>query len=176
MFTLPVSVHQLLWSKIIVSTVWFVASFLAVTLSGVIVSFRVDYVTGFFSSLQSLFQQLTAYYAVNGIAFLLELIVLIFLGCAAICLLFYAAMAVGNSFANHKALLSVVFFFVFQFVSQLVGTLSVFSLDGINLGFNLEPVAAIHAAMGISIVCALIYGAVFYIITTFMLKKHLNLA
>ena len=175
MFTLPVSVHQLIWSKIIVSTVWFVATFLAVSLSGVIVSFRVAYATEFISSLQELFRQLTAYYAFNGAAFLLEALVLVFLGCTAICLLFYAAMAVGHSFANHKILLSVAFFFVFQFAAQIVGSISAFSLNGLGANWCLEPVGAIHAVMGLSIVCTLIYSAVFYVITAFMLKKHLNL-
>ncbi|MGE4485104.1 MAG: hypothetical protein AB7C97_08345 [Oscillospiraceae bacterium] len=175
MFTLPVSVHQLVWSKIIVSTVWFVATFLAVALSGLIVSFRVEYVTDFIASLQELFRQFTAYFALNGAAFLLETLVLVFLSSAAVCLLFYAAMAVGHSFANHKILLSVAFFFVFQLAAQLVVSISALGLNGLDMNWNLEPVGAVHAAMGVGIACTLIYGAVFYVITTVMLKKHLNL-
>ena len=175
MFTLPVSVHQLVWSKIIVSTVWFVATAAAVTLSGIIVSFQVDYVTKFFRMLRELFAQLTAYYAINGAAFLLELLILLFFGCASICLLFYAAISVGHSFANHKGLLSVAFFFGFQFVSQLVGSLSVFGLDDLNLFWGLNQVASMHAFLWMGIAGTLIYAAIFYAITTFMLKRHLNL-
>jgi len=175
MFTLPASVHELVWSKIIVSTAWFVATFLAVCLSGLIVSFRVAYVLRFFAELKDLFRQLTTYYAINGVAFLLEGLLLIFLACAALCLLFYAAMAVGHSFANHKTALSVVFFFAFQFAAQMIGSISIFSLAGLDLIWIRDPVAAIHTFMGIGIAYALFYGAVFYVITTFMLKKRLNL-
>lgn len=175
MFTLPVSVHQLVWSKIIVSTVWFMATFLAVALSSLIVSFRVAFVSDFLSWMQELFREITAYYAINGVAFLLEALVLMFLGGAAICLLFYAAMAVGHSFANHKILLSVVSFFAFQFATQLIGSISVFGLIGFDLPWNFGPVAAVHTFMATAIVSTLIYGAVFYVITTMMLKKRLNL-
>lgn len=175
MFTLPVSVHQLVWSKIIVSFVWFMATTVAISLSGVIVSFRVSYVTKFFLMLKELFQQLTAYYAVNGAAFLIEALIFLFLGCAAICLLFYASIAMGHSFANHKKLLSVAFFFGLQFLAQLVGSLSIFGLDDLDLFWGLSEVAAMHAGMWIGIAGALLYAAIFYIITTFMLKNHLNL-
>ena len=37
------------------------------------------------------------------------------------CLLFYAPMSIGYSFANHKGLLSVVFYFVIQAVQQIFG-------------------------------------------------------
>lgn len=175
MFTLPVSVHQLVWSKIIVSTAWFVATFIVVALSGLIASFRLAYVSDFVARIGEFFRQVTTYYAINGAAFLVEALVLAFLGCAALCLLFYAAMAVGHSFANHKALLSVVFFFAFQFATQLAGTLGIFGLGDLNIVWSFSTMAAIHAAMGAAIATTLIYGAVFYVITTLMLKKHLNL-
>jgi hypothetical protein len=175
MFSLPVSVHELVWSKIIVSTVWFIATFFAVALSGLIVAFRVKYVSESIAFLRELFQKITSYYAINGAAFLLEALVLIFIGCASLCLLFYAAMAVGHSFANHKILLSVAFFFGFQFATQMVGSVVAFALTGFNFNWSPEPMEAIHAAMGAGIACALIYGAIFYFVTTFMLKKHLNL-
>lgn len=175
MFTLPVSIHQLVWSKIIVSAVWFAVTFLADSLAFLIATFRVAYVKGFVSQVEELFRQITAYYAINGAAFLLEALVLAFLGCAALCLLFYAAMAVGYSFDNHKGLLSVVFFFVFQFAVQLVTGFSVSGLGEFNLDWNLAPVAAVHAFMWFGIVCTLIFAAVFYVITILMLKKRLNL-
>lgn len=175
MFTLPVSVHQLVWSKIIVSTVWFAATFLAVGFSGLVASFRLAYVDDFISRIGELFRQITAYYAINGAAFLAEALVLAFVGCAALCLLFYASMSVGHSFANHKTLLSVVCFFAFQFATQMVGTLGILGLGDIDFVWRFSNMAAIHAAMGAAIISALVYGAIFYVVTVLMLKKHLNL-
>jgi len=175
MFTLPVSIHELVWSKIIVSVAWFAATVVSVILSGIIVTFRIAYVTGFAAQLKEMFQQITAYYAMNGIAMVLEALLLAFLSCAAICLLFYASIAVGHSFTNRKALMSVVFFFIFQFATQVVGSVSAFGLADYNPFMNMGPVAVVHAGMWLAILAALIYCAVFYVITTYMLKKRLNL-
>ena len=76
-----------------------------------------------------LFQELNAYYAFNGTAFLLELLVLMLAACMSFSLQFYAALAVGHSFANHKMALSVAFFFAFQFVMQMVSGVLLAMLD-----------------------------------------------
>ena len=175
MFTLPASVHQLVWSKILVSTVWFIATGIAVMLSFCIMAYQVGMVTGFLREIADILSQVTAYYAINGAAFFAELLALTLVGCAAACLQFYAAMAVGYSFANHKTLLSVVFFFAFQFVMQILGTMGLFGIDDLNLSWGLNGVTALHVGMSIAIVAVALYGAVFYVITTLMLKKHLNL-
>jgi hypothetical protein len=101
--------------------------------------------------------------------------VLLLLNCAVICLLFYAAMALGYSFARHKSLLSVVFFFALQFATQFLMSVFTFGLEGFKINCNLNTIAAIHTAMWIGIAGSLVYGAIYYLITTLMLKKHLNL-
>ncbi len=182
MFTLPVSVHQQVWSKIIVSAVWFFLTGAAVMLSLMMISLDVGVIQGFFRGLRAFFQAITAYYALNGTAILLELLVLFFVGCAALCLQFYAAMAVGNSFANHKTALSVVFFFVFQFATQFISSLLLSGLDTpgmaqflANLDFQLRGMAAIHAGIALMTLLTAIDGAVFYVITVYFLKNRLNL-
>ena len=56
--------------------------------------------------------------------------------------MFYAAMAVGHSFAKHKTLLSVVFFFAFFIALQFLGLTSAFSFDGFSFG----GAPAVHAS------------------------------
>ena len=171
MFTLPASVHQQVWSKIIVSTAWAVVSGIAVSLALVIATFRVHYINQMIQWMQQALHQITTYYALNGAVFLLELLILLFTSCAAFCLQFYAAMSVGHSFVNHKTFFSVVFFFVFQFALQFLGLTSAFSFEG----FNLAGVAAVHTFIWVCIAVTVAVGAVFYVITTIFLKKHLNL-
>ncbi len=77
-----------------------------------VAAFNVSFLTDLASVFPKLFQQMTAYYAVNGTVFALELLALIAMSFS---LQFYAALAAGHSFANHKMALSVAFFFVFQF-------------------------------------------------------------
>ena len=182
MLTLPASVHQQVWSKLIVSSVWFIVTGVAVMISFMMMALDVGFVEGFVHALQVLFQQVTAYYAINGTVFLLELLVLAFAGCIAFCLQFYAALAIGHSFSNHKFAWSVAFFFILQFASQLVGSLLLLSLDApfINrllgsLDFRVSGMAGVHVGMSILIVVCLVYAAVFYVITTYFLKNRLNL-
>ena len=164
MFTLPASVHQHVWSKLIVSAVWFIAT-------GVVVSV-----------FPKLFQQMTAYYAVNGTVFALELLALMLAACMSFSLQFYAALAAGHSFANHKMALSVAFFFAFQFVVQMAGAIVLVLLDEgplhqflLTLDFQLTGVAAVHFTMVALLLLTVLYGAIFYIVTTITLKKRLNL-
>lgn len=129
-----------------------------------------------------LFQQMTAYYAVNGTVFALELLALMLAACMSFSLQFYAALAAGHSFANHKMALSVAFFFVFQFVVQMAGAIVLVLLDEgplhqflLTLDFQLTGVAAVHFTMVALLLLTVLYGAIFYIVTTITLKKRLNL-
>ena len=182
MFTLPVSVHQHVWSKLIVSAVWFILTGVVVFLSVLVLAFNVSFLTDLAEIFPKLFEQLTAYYAVNGTAFILEALILAFAGCMTFSLQFYAALAVGHSFPNHKMALSVVFYFVFQFAMQILGAFLILALDEgplyqllMRLDFHIDGAAAVHFAMWILIALTALYGAVFYFVTALTLKKRLNL-
>lgn len=98
MLTLPVSVHQQVWSKLIVSAVWFAATVVMVIAAACIVAFDIDFIKYFFQGVGELLgdlRKLEAYYAVNGTAIVAEGVVLCFLACCAMCLQFYAALAAG---------------------------------------------------------------------------------
>ena len=184
MFTLPVSVHQHIWSKVIVSSVWFIATVLAIIAASLIVAFQggflrelLDVFRWFFEGLE----KLKISEALNGTVYLLEFAVLMFLSLVAFSLQFYAALAAGHSRANHKMLWSVVWFFGFQFALQFLGSLLFISLDRLgipnflNLNWDVAPAVAIHMGLLFMIGCVIVYGAIFYAVTTFFLKKHLNL-
>ena len=97
MLTLPVSVHQHVWSKLLVSMLWFVATAVVVFLAFVILVYEVGLAQQFFTGLGELLRQvrLGDYYlelgSVVGIG--VEVLVLLVLSCAGGCLQIYAAMA-----------------------------------------------------------------------------------
>ena len=183
MFTLPVSVHQHIWSKLIVSVVWFAATILAIIAASLIVAYQRGFLWEFFDVLRWFFegpQKLKISETLNGTAYLVEFAVLMFLSMAAFALQFYAALAAGHSRANHKMVWSVAWFFGFQFALQFLGSLLFITLDRLHIPFpfHLEiqsATVAIHVGLLMAIGCVIIYGAIFYAITTFFLKKHLNL-
>ena len=186
MMTLPVSVHQHIWSKLLVSAVWFALTIVVVCLACLVMAFDVDLVQQIAGGFRELFQEicrnLSAYYAINGTAVIVEFLVLCFVGCCAMCLQFYAALSIGHSHPNHKMAWSVLWFFLMQFIMQfLFGTL-VALLDEswfhhLLLGWtdNISGMASVHLGMITVILGEVIYGAIFYILTTWFLKKHLNL-
>lgn len=182
MFTLPASVHQHVWSKIIVSSVWFILTGFVVVLAFFLMVYEVGFMRSFLAELRYLLENITGYYALNGTAIALEMAALTFLGFAAMSLQFYAAMATGHSFANHKGLLSVAFFFVYQFATQMLGGMLMMLLDNswlhrflLQFNFNLDMMSAIHVCMAICLVAVAIYGGIFYAVTTIVLQKKLNL-
>lgn len=177
MFTLPASVHQQIWSKLIVSAVWFIATGLAVVAAGFILVAQQGFWLEIRRGFAEIFRHLTAYYAFNGTAFLFELLALIFVGCCVLCLEFYAAMAIGHSFAAHKVLYSVVSFLGLQFVMQLLsgGILVGTNYDILVVALPSDGVLAMHSVMLTMIVSTAVFGAVYYVITTMFLKKRLNL-
>ena len=183
MFTLPVSIHQHIWSKLIVSAVWFVATVLAIIAASLIVAYDVGFLRGFFDFLSWFFeglQKLKISETLNGTAYLVEFAVLMFLSLAAFSLQFYAALAAGHSRANRKMLWSVVWFFGFQFGLQFLGSMLFITLDRLHIPFPFDleihsAEAAIHVGLLMAIGFVIVYGAIFYAVTTFFLKKHLNL-
>ena len=184
MLTLPVSVHQHVWSKLIVSAVWFALTMVMIGLSVCIMAFRIDAVGAVFDLLRRMMEDVNAYYALNGTAVVLELLVVCFLGCCAMCLHFYTALAIGHSFSGRKLAWSVAWYFILQFAVQLIGGLLVTLLDeswlhhlllGWTDSWELSGMAAVHLGMFVLIVGELIYGAAYYLVTTYFLKKRLNL-
>jgi len=189
MFTLPVSVHQHIWSKLIVSAVWFIATVLAVILASLIVASDVSVLEELFGILRELFQSirmLKISEALNGTVILAEFFGLIFLALMAFSLQFYAALAAGHSRSGHKMVWSVVLFFAFQFAVQFFGALLFAGLDKVDffhimiqpylaIDVNLRGAAAVHIGLLLAIAVVAAYGAIFYAVTTFFLKKHLNL-
>ena len=190
MFTLPAGVHSLLWSKLITAALFFIFTFLADALAVAIVVWRGGMAADIYHGFASFFQELNGYYMANGVAFALEALALLFVSLLVTCLLFYAPMSIGYSFANHKGLLSVVFYFVIQAILQIFG---VAVLSGVvndtvfhclltdamdNLGRTDTAAAAIQAAHGtmlLALFTELFLGVLLYFLTYVMLRKHRNL-
>ena len=178
MFTLPVSTHQLVWAKLITSVVWFLGAAVIDVLALLALVVNLGMFQEFGRFVIEVKEQLTAYLVGNGIAFLVELALLFVVGCLVLCLNFYAPLAIGHSFARHKLLWSVVFFFAIQIVIQIIG--GVFGLIALphlwSVNFNfMTAAAAAHAMMWSSILVTAIYGAVLYGVTLYMLRKRQNL-
>ena len=186
MMTLPVSIHQQIWSKLIVSTVWFAATVAVIGLACFIMAADIRFIGELWQGLGDL----TAYVVrsnhldlvANGAAFCAELLILCIAGAIALCLRFYSAMAIGFSFPNHKGLLSVAAYMVTDVAVQIFGFSGISLLNDswlhrLLLGWepNVSAAAGMHLSMWLLILLEIIYAAVFYFLTVYFLQKHLNL-
>lgn len=180
MFTLPVSTTELIFSKLIVSIVWFLGTFavdaLGMLLSGMlggyedIVRFRFAFTFGAPYSMPTITQAQAGWLTVG-------VVVLVVLCGLALCLMTYAAMAIGQSFKKNKGLMSVVFFFVLWIGTRLVLALIFGAFYGsASAAVNTMTVLqALWTVLGCACVGALAFCAGFFFLTHGMLRKHLNL-
>lgn len=175
MLTLPVSIHQHLWAKLIVSAVWFGASLVMTVL------YLVVYVADDLDDLGQLLVHgnlvriggTTLSLTMPDVQLLsLELLVLILAAGCTICLQFYAALAVGHSFSQHKKALSVASFVVLSMISSVLTEL----MPSPDVEFLHSYVAQLHLAIWLIILGTAVIGAVYYAVTAWFLKYRLNLS
>ena len=176
MMTLPVTVHEHIAAKLIVSMIWFALTALTVWQAEPAMRFMLE--LGELMRTIDLSGQM-----MHAIVVCIEMLMLIVLWGVGVCLQFYAAMAVGHSFSSHKLALSFVAYFVLQFALQIVSIavanlLVSFDLDGILARFiaNASDFTAIHVTLLLLMGVALVFGAVHYVITAYFMKNRLNLS
>ncbi len=174
MLTLPVNIHQLMWSKLIVSLVWFVATAAVVVLIIVltIVNFSHMELARLFAGLPTFTQLLELIRAAGFRTFRLIFVGLEFLALCitaglCFCLHFYAAISIGHCFTNHKGLWSVLSYICISIVTSLCAT---------KLTSLAPSSAEIEVLVGLMIAFEVVIGAAFYLISTHSLRRGLNLA
>ena len=187
MFTLPVSVHELIWSKLIVSLVWFLGTGLLIFLVMTLMALNLSH-----TNLQMILEQFPSWSEILGwldeagvrgqvITFLVQIVLGTLIGIFAVCLHFYGAMALGHMFSKDKVLLSIVFFVGISFAFNLMEM--GYGIVGFGLS-DLENMDMSGAREGLSFVSTVIWhgiglsavqAAVMYLATFLGLKKGLNL-
>ena len=186
MFTLPVNVHELIWSKLIVSLVWFLATGLLIL---AVMAFNAFNLSG--TNLQLIFSEFPTWAEIrqelDALGIHGELFGLFgwagaasLLGIVVNCLHFYGAMSLGHMFTKNKVLLSVVFFILISFAFNIMDM----GYGAATISMDLEMVDMETAQEGIrfaltvartACLIQLIQGAVLYLATALGLKRGLNL-
>jgi hypothetical protein len=189
MHTLPVSVHGLVWSKMIVSIVWFAATFAVIGLVLLLTAIiQTDTsLAQFFAGFPS-WAEIKAFMEQAGIrsgdlwVIGLETLLCVLVGGLFTCLHFYAAMALGHMFSKDKILLSIVFYVAISFVLSMATTGysagRFYSVGEASYTLETAPEAIrfAKAMLGEMLLIEAIQTAVLYVATVLGLKKGLNLA
>lgn len=179
MFTLPVSTGALIWSKLIVALLWTAVTGLVTLLAISLAAVSSPFLAESLPDLRAMWQYLLGQISGGQIAaFIAEFVVLFVLSAMGSYLMFYAAIALGHSFSNHKVLLSVVFYLAFALGMQTVASFGgVYGIiAAVESGFFAgNPQVWLHQLSLGGIVGTFLIAAIFYVVTHLMLKKRLNL-
>jgi len=177
--TLPVSMHQLLASKLIVSAVWYAAAVLAVALLCMLGLFdAVDwlFIPRFFGDVFHFFTTLDGTVRAQALLCVFEVFLNCVFGVTAISLIVYAAYAVGYSFNKHKSTFTAVLVLVFFQLVQFAALAVLFGMDGgLTSWSSLTGVEAMNLFLAVALAGELTVCVIFYFITYFFLTRKLNL-
>ena len=186
MFTLPVSVHELIWSKLIVSLVWFFATglfvFLIMSLTALnLAGTNLEMIFADFPSWSEILSKLEELGVRSALGNLvLWSAIAMILGAIVSCLHFYGAMALGHMFTKNKVMLSVVFFILISFafntmemgygLSGIAMDVQSVDMDTAREGLRCASRVFMHAT-----IMEVVQAAVLYLATALGLKRGLNL-
>lgn len=178
--TLPVGVHSILLSRLLVCFLAVVISFAAVYVGIQIATLGVDSVESLGISIKAALRSA----GVETSSMLLKIFCIAGMSILATILMIYAAISIGHSFATGKTGKSVLFFFVLYFAQQIITSIVMvavltaeFATTGSAEGLVTTSSNSLSSTMfWFSIGQAAIFGAVYYFLTWYMTKKRLNLA
>jgi len=180
MHTLPVTVHGHIWSKLIVSLVWFVATFVLLSL---LVMATVFIQSG--TALGDLFlyspDEFVEILQADGLSvgdltrLGLEWSLYGILALLTLCLHFYAAMSLGQMFSKNQILLSVVFFIAINMVFNAMTTITyIYLLENPHMVATATQSYTLFS--GWMLLLKLVQACLAYVAAFLPLKYRLNLA
>lgn len=184
--TLPVSVHELLASKLIVSAVWYAAAFAVGLLSlsiataglnGAFESYRIGYsFPSIFELFDLLFKALGDYDLVgDAVLILFELLGNFIFAVSAAALVVYAAYSIGYSFNRHRTLWTVLLVFVFYQVAQFTAINMINQFSCWDAAYTMSTPQLVELFLLWGMFGELIFCAAGYAATWYFTTKRLNL-
>lgn len=172
--TLPVSVHGIIWSRLLVAAVYFVLSMAALILSVMLMDLSRDLFVRlgeFISQLMQLdINDLKKEFVTLGI----EAAAIVLVCAVAKCIHLYAAISVGHAFNNHKGGMSFLAYIAMQVIFSSVAVKAASLVSGIP-ALSLDSVSGAYRFLACGLIGIVLYGAVCYFITIFAVKRKLNL-
>lgn len=190
MNTLPVKGYELIWSKGIVSTLWFVGSTFVVMVTIPLIFF-ITSPEACTEVISSIFSGVFWKFVIRGVgsghvfAWIIELLVMACISCFLFCMKAYAAMSLGHLTHKSRMMASVGFYIAIDFAERAIvmfGAILFGILFKTNIGVWFEDllqqgtgVMGIHVLLIGGIVYEIILSVVYFFISQYVLDNKLNL-
>ena len=181
--TLPVTPTQHIFSKLLVSFLFYLGTFLAIFLSFEIATLGKMNIE-IFKAFGYLFGKLTAETDGQFVLYFIEGILYLLVAVFSSTLMMYFCISIGQLAQKRKILLAFGVYFGLYVIRQILGTILI--VIGTVVGFDFwqsitewiseHTVAAIHLLLCGLIVIELLIGAVYFFVTRYIMSKKLNLA
>ncbi len=175
MNTIPVKSWQNITSKLIVSCVWSVLSFVCAIVSIIILAYQKGLIKDIITGMPEFFQVLFSYVGANEVIVIIEIISIMIIGGISGILIIYASLSIGNIFPKRKMLASLGAFIVLNMASNTLASFIQFPIMMIfSKGKELQ-VADIQIMLGMTAGLVLLLSVVYFVISNYILKRKLNL-
>ncbi|WP_244834178.1 ABC transporter permease [Clostridium sp. BJN0001] len=185
MNTLPVKTWHNITAKLIVSSIWTIASgFVAIISVLLMFSNFSDFgwhVRNFFTSVSYALEEVYLHVGINMFFYFAEALILFIIVVASSILRIYSAIAIGH-LVSHKIIASFgayiglgFIFYIYLFISQIIGIFDENISDNISIFIKNNPNTSAHIILWGIILAIGIVTAIYWIITNYILKNKLNL-
>ena len=182
-FTLPVTTANHLLTKLITALLFSLVSLAVIFISFFIFMFG-DAFTEITKTVSYLSGRAFNEIGLHYIFYVIEIILLVIVVCAAQYLLFYACISVGQIARKNRILAAFGVYFGYYFATQMLGTIFIIVVTVNNSFFekiynyivlNLSGYAFLHIILCSALIFELLLGCLYYAVSHHMIKKKLNL-
>lgn len=182
-FTLPVTVANHIWVKLLTAFMFDIISFIVVFLSAVIMTSG-DLLNEIIKAISYLCGNIPENLATELPIFIIEFVIAMLASSLYRYLLFYACITVGQLFNKNRVLAAVGVYFGYYMVSQIIGTILgvVFSIvsvsidtDAFVMSSTADAFSYFNGIMIIGIIFNCLVSAVLFFLTHYIMRKRLNL-
>lgn len=178
-FTLPVTTGQHLWVKLTVALATELVTLFAAALSVIVVTFG-DLTVEIGKAIWYLFKLCVEKWGAHLPMYIVEVVIGVIVLFAVETLLFYCCICVGQQAKKNRVLAAVGVYFGIYAVNQVIGTIFVIMATFIDweplVLWALEhPFATVHIAFCGGILLYTLIGALYFVVSHWLMTKRLNL-
>ncbi len=178
MFTLPVKPWLHIISKLMVSIMWDVVSTILTIVSVIILAGNKEMFTEFPQVFKEAMSEIFAEFNIHGYDFIFRVALLMLLALIVGTLMIYASIAIGQLISKHKLLGAFGAFLLLNTASQIIVT-SAISIAAVikpdSFFATVTPKDMLNLVFSGGLVLNLIFAAIYFIITNYILSHKLNL-
>lgn len=179
MHTLPTPTWKLLVSKLLFATIWSVISLFLVIACSLFMGLTFAELAKLPENIGIALRLSSGLLGINLALVFLEIVGVAALNIAFLFTMTYASMSVGQLFNRHRTFLSFVAFGAFWLLLQLIIGWVMYIVTRIDPFIfyvdNSTPMTIIHSVCGILAGISLLFGSIFFTLSNWLLKRHLNL-